>query len=143
MQVARWGNSMAVRIPAVLAAGLGLSEGKEISLRAKSSASASGGFAEGQAPFEAATSRGAHKATVGKWGNSLGVRLPKALAEVLGLAEGSGVSLEKGASDMIEVQREETMAERFAAVRALRRMFPADYKFDRDEANSRQPDAED
>jgi len=139
MQVARWGNSLAVRIPAPLAVELGLREGQEISLRAK--AAAIGGFAEEQAPFEAAGR--ANKATVGKWGNSLGVRLPKALAEELGLGEGSDVSLAKGARDMIEVQRELTMAERFAAVRALRGMIPADFKFDREEANSRTPADED
>jgi len=139
MQVARWGNSLAVRIPAPLAVELGLSEGQEISLCAR--AATVGGFAEEQVPFEAAGR--ANKATVGKWGNSLGVRLPKAVAGELGLSEGSDVSLARGGTHMIEVQREETMAERFAAVRALRRMFPADYKFDRDEANSRQPDTDD
>ena len=140
MQVAQWGNSLAVRIPAALAAELGLSEGAEITLCAK--AAAISGFAEEQAPFEAAGSAG-NRVTVGKWGNSLGVRLPKALAEELGLGEGSDVSLAKGARDMIEVQRELTMAERFAAVRALRGMIPADFKFDREEANSRTPADED
>jgi len=32
-------------------------------------------------------------ATVGKWGNSLAVRLPRAFAEELGLADGSPVEL--------------------------------------------------
>lgn len=140
MQVARWGNSLAVRIPAALATDLGLSEGMEVTLRAKTAAI--GGFAEEQAPFEAAANAG-NRVTVGRWGNSLGVRLPKALALELGFGEGSDVIFERGATDMIEVQKEETMAERFAAVRALRRPFPADYKFDREEANSRQPNADD
>jgi antitoxin MazE len=33
MHVARWGNSLAVRIPAILVAKLGLAEGDEIALR--------------------------------------------------------------------------------------------------------------
>jgi len=149
MQVARWGNSMAVRIPAVLAAGLGLSEGKEISLRAKSSASASGGFAEGQAPFEAATSRGAHKATVGKWGNSLGVRLPKALVEDLGLEEGSDVRMCAGADGMIEVSkspepaRKRSRTEALAAFRQSRGVFAGNAKFSREDLQLRGPDVRD
>ncbi|HCI13332.1 MAG: AbrB family transcriptional regulator [Gallionellales bacterium GWA2_60_142] len=34
MQVAKWGNSLAVRLPAVLVQALGLKEGDEISLHA-------------------------------------------------------------------------------------------------------------
>ena len=40
MQVAKWGNSLAVRLPAELVRALGLREGDEVSLRAEA-----GGFA--------------------------------------------------------------------------------------------------
>ena len=140
MLVARWGNSLAVRIPTGLAAELGLSEGQAILLRRKSGSAS--GFAEEQVRFEA-TGEVTNKATVGKWGNSLGVRLPKALVEDLGLGEGSNVSFEKGATDMIEVKKEMTAAEGLALLGSLRGMIPADHKFDREEANSRKPADED
>jgi antitoxin MazE len=140
MQVARWGNSLAVRIPVPLAAELGLSEGKAISLYIK--AAAAGGFAEEQAPFEA-QGEVANKVTVGKWGNSLGVRLPKALAEELGLVEGSDVSFANGGGGMIEVEKTRDRLELLKALRKFRGMIPADFKFDREEANSREPRDED
>ena len=34
------------------------------------------------------------KATVSKWGNSLAIRIPQALAELLGLTEGTSVDLD-------------------------------------------------
>jgi antitoxin MazE len=139
MQVARWGNSLAVRIPIAMAAELGLTEGTEISLCAKTPAV--GGFAEEQAPFGAA-GRG-NKATVGKWGNSLGVRLPKALAEELGLAEGSDVNFAQGVGGMIAVDKARDRLEALKALRKFRGLFPAGFKFDREEANSREPRDED
>ena len=45
MQVSRWGNSLAVRLPSDLVRELGLKDGDEISLRAET-----GGFAVARAP---------------------------------------------------------------------------------------------
>jgi antitoxin MazE len=75
---------------------------------------------------------------VSKWGNSLAVRLPKALVDQLGLKEGDELSVVAARQGTIEVETREDQRRR-----ALERMaernwtLPADYKFDRDEANER------
>jgi antitoxin MazE len=75
---------------------------------------------------------------VSKWGNSLAVRLPKALVDQLGLKEGDELSVVAARQGTIEVETREDQRRR-----ALQRMaernwtLPADYKFDRDEANER------
>jgi antitoxin MazE len=75
---------------------------------------------------------------VSKWGNSLAVRLPKALVEKLGLKEGYQLNVIAARDGAIEV---ETNQDRRG--RALERMaarnwtFPEGYRFDRDEANER------
>lgn len=149
MQIARWGNSLAVRIPAPLVAELGLSEGKEVSLRPKSGIgrTAVGGFAAEQAPFEPG-GRG-NKATVGKWGNSIGVRLPKALTEELGLGEGSDVMFEAGGDGMIEVSkspepaRKRSREEALAAFRQSRGIFTGSVKYPREDLQLRGSDVHD
>jgi antitoxin MazE len=77
---------------------------------------------------------------IGRWGNSLAVRLPKALVERLNLKEGDeidGAAIEKALAEAdqeaIERRRDEAMKE----IAARRRPLPANYKFDRDEANAR------
>jgi len=75
---------------------------------------------------------------VSKWGNSLAVRLPKALVERLGLKEGDELNVVAAEKGTIEVETKEEQRRR-----ALERMaardwtLPPDYKFDRDEANQR------
>jgi len=75
---------------------------------------------------------------VSKWGNSLAVRLPKALVDRLGLKEGDELTVVAANKETIEV---ETKKERRR--RALERMaarnwtLPEGYRFDRDEANER------
>ena len=75
---------------------------------------------------------------VSRWGNSLAVRLPKALVEQLGLKEGDQLNVVAVRDGAIEV---ETLQARRR--RALQRMaarawtLPEDYRFDRDEANAR------
>ena len=75
---------------------------------------------------------------VSKWGNSLAVRLPKALVDELGLKEGDELNVVAATKDTIKVETREEQRRR-----ALQRMaernwtLPPDYKFDRDEANER------
>jgi antitoxin MazE len=75
---------------------------------------------------------------VSKWGNSLAVRLPKSLVDALGLKEGDELEVVAAKDGVIEVETRE-----YQRRRALERMaarnwtLPADYKFDRDEANER------
>ena len=75
---------------------------------------------------------------VSKWGNSLAVRLPKALVDELGLKEGDELNVVAAKNGAIEVETRE--ARRKAALERLASLnwtLPPDYKFDRDEANER------
>lgn len=75
---------------------------------------------------------------VSKWGNSLAVRLPKALVEELGLKEGDELTLVAAGTGTLEVETKE--ARRMAALKRMAERnwtLPPDYKFDRDEANER------
>ena len=77
---------------------------------------------------------------VSKWGNSLAVRLPKALVEELGLKEGDEVKLAKakgGKIDFAKRDRDEERRQAFLRMRGRGWQAPADYKFDREEANER------
>lgn len=75
---------------------------------------------------------------VSRWGNSLAVRLPKALVKKLGLKPGDELKVVAAEGSTVAV---ETTAQR--RDRALARMkargwqLPADYRFDRDDANAR------
>ena len=68
---------------------------------------------------------------VSKWGNSLAVRLPAELVRELGLKEGDQVS-----QDTLAL-RKTTREEALRRIKAAKWELPADYKFDRDEANAR------
>lgn len=75
---------------------------------------------------------------VSRWGNSLAVRLPVAVVEVLGLKEGDDLEISVAGMRQLEVRRSaDGKAEALARLRALRGRLPADFKFDRLEANER------
>ncbi|WP_027545249.1 AbrB/MazE/SpoVT family DNA-binding domain-containing protein [Bradyrhizobium sp. WSM2254] len=76
---------------------------------------------------------------VSKWGNSLAVRLPKVLVEELGLKEGDELDVVAARKGTIEVETKEERRRRAIANMRARNWppLPADYKFDRDEANER------
>ena len=74
---------------------------------------------------------------IAKWGNSLAVRLPKALVERLRLKAGDAIEIVAADSGRIAIARD---GRREAAVERMRRRalsLPDDYRFDRDEANAR------
>jgi antitoxin MazE len=75
---------------------------------------------------------------VSKWGNSLAVRLPKALVEQLGLKEGDELDVVAATDRTLEVETKEARRQRaLDNIRARQWTLPPDYKFDRDEANER------
>ena len=75
---------------------------------------------------------------VSKWGNSLAVRLPKALVEKLGLKEGDEINVVAAKDGVIEVEtREDQRRRAIERLASLNWTLPPDYKFDRDEANER------
>ena len=77
---------------------------------------------------------------VSKWGNSLAIRLSSDIIQHLGIKEGDDVDVIDGLREgTIEIKRKRTkeeMRERLAEIRK-KVTLPEDYKFDREEANSR------
>nr|WP_295373407.1 AbrB/MazE/SpoVT family DNA-binding domain-containing protein [uncultured Sphingosinicella sp.] len=74
---------------------------------------------------------------VAKWGNSLAVRIPKDVAEALGLKEGDEVELAPGEPGVIGLSRRLSRPELIQRIRDMARPLPEGYKFDREEANAR------
>lgn len=75
---------------------------------------------------------------VSRWGNSLAVRLPKALVEKLGLKEGDDVNVVAAEDRTIESETREDQRRRALDQMAARNWtLPPDYGFDRDETNER------
>lgn len=75
------------------------------------------------------------KMHIGKWGNSLAVRLPREIVDKFGLKEGDAIEAE-----VLERALHQARMSRDDALRRiveLQRPLPADYKFDREEANAR------
>ena len=75
---------------------------------------------------------------VSKWGNSLAIRLPAAVVEVLGLKEGDQVEVEVASTRTLAMNRFDAGdRQALARLRKFRGSLPADFKFDRMEANER------
>ena len=74
---------------------------------------------------------------VAKWGNSLAVRLPSAVVDALKLKEGDDIEIHVVGAREFAVARKPGRAELLKRLRAFRGRLPADFKFDRDEANAR------
>ena len=73
------------------------------------------------------------KMQIGKWGNSLAVRLPRELVERFHLKEGDAIDSE--IFDRAIENDRRTRERDLQRIRELRRPLPEGYKFDRDEAN--------
>lgn len=77
-----------------------------------------------------------------KWGNDLAVQIPEELVRALDLKAGGEIDVrvtrrrgvEAGRSEVASTMTREQALER---IRALAMPLPADWKFDRDEANRR------
>lgn len=74
---------------------------------------------------------------VAKWGNSLAIRIPAAVAEALELKEGDEVDVRVAGSRAFDIGHDRKWEEAMARIRAARWELPPDWKFDRDEANAR------
>ncbi len=74
---------------------------------------------------------------VAKWGNSLAVRLPAALVEALELKEGDEIEIQVADARAFSVARKPGRDDLLKRLHAFRGRLPADFKFDRDEANAR------
>lgn len=74
---------------------------------------------------------------VAKWGNSLAVRLPAAVVEALTLKEGDEIEIQVADARTFEVKRKPGASELLERLRKFRGRLPADFHFDRLEANER------
>jgi antitoxin MazE len=74
---------------------------------------------------------------VSRWGNSLAVRLPAMVVEVLGLKEGDDIEIVVAGARSFEVVRAAGPRDILARLRKYRGRLPADFKFDRLDANER------
>ena len=74
---------------------------------------------------------------VGKWGNSLAVRLPASVVEKLGLAEGDEIEIEIAGPRHFRIGRDLRRAEALERLKALGWTLPPGFRFSRDEANER------
>jgi antitoxin MazE len=74
---------------------------------------------------------------VGKWGNSLAVRLPAAVVEALDLKEGDEIEIEIVGERTFQVSRDRSRQRALERLRALQKPLPAGFRFSRDDANER------
>jgi antitoxin MazE len=74
---------------------------------------------------------------VAKWGNSLAIRLPAALVEALQLKAGDDIEIHVADRREFAISRKPGRDELLKRLRAFRGRLPADFKFDRVEANAR------
>ncbi|HUB44767.1 MAG TPA: AbrB/MazE/SpoVT family DNA-binding domain-containing protein [Acetobacteraceae bacterium] len=74
---------------------------------------------------------------VAKWGNSLAIRLPAAVVEALALKPGDDVEVYVADRTSFGIARKPTRDDLLQRLRSFRGRLPADFRFDRDEANAR------
>ncbi|HEY4075468.1 MAG TPA: AbrB/MazE/SpoVT family DNA-binding domain-containing protein [Rhizomicrobium sp.] len=74
---------------------------------------------------------------VRKWGNSLAIRLPSSVVEALHLKDGDDVEVHVVGERDFDIARNQDRARALALIRGFAKNLPADWKFDRDEANAR------
>lgn len=72
---------------------------------------------------------------VSKWGNSLAVRLPASVVEALHLREGDDIDIHVVGARAFEIKKSPGARDLLARLRKYRGKLPADFKFDRIEAN--------
>lgn len=71
---------------------------------------------------------------VSKWGNSLAVRLPVAVVQALGLGEGDDIEIYAASDRALRVSKKPGRQDFLDRLRRYRGRLPADFKFDREEA---------
>jgi antitoxin MazE len=74
---------------------------------------------------------------VSKWGNSLAIRLPASVVEALELKEGDEVQIHVSGTREMQVDKDAARRRIVDRLDTYRGRLPADFKFDRLEANAR------
>ena len=72
---------------------------------------------------------------VAKWGNSLAIRLPATVVEALALKEGDDIEVHIAGERLFELEKKPSTQALLAKLHQYRGRLPADWKFDRMEAN--------
>jgi antitoxin MazE len=72
-----------------------------------------------------------------RWGNSLAIRLPRAVVEALDLKEGDDVEISIAGARAFEIARAPERRELIQRLRKYRGRLPPGFRFDRLEANER------
>lgn len=75
---------------------------------------------------------------VAKWGNSLAVRLPASVVEALDLKPGDNIDIHVRGARSFAIEKAPGARDLLARLRKYRGRLPADFKFDRLDANERQ-----
>jgi len=74
---------------------------------------------------------------VSKWGNSLAIRLPASVVEALKIHEGDDIEVVIADERAFKVRKKPGKDDILKRLRQFRGKLPADFKFDRDDANAR------
>ena len=74
---------------------------------------------------------------VRKWRDAMAIRLPAAVVTALDLKEGDEIEVHVVGAKTLEVARKPDVQALLARLRRLRGKLPADFRFDRLEANER------
>ncbi len=74
---------------------------------------------------------------VSKWGNSLAIRLPATVVEALALRDGDNIEIRIADPRVFEVTKKPGNRELLERLRKFRGKLPADFRFDRENANER------
>jgi antitoxin MazE len=74
---------------------------------------------------------------VSKWGNSLAVRLPASVVEMLELKDGDQIEVRIAGAREFEIERDRSRNRAIERLRRLRRPLPAGFSFSRADANER------
>jgi antitoxin MazE len=74
---------------------------------------------------------------VAKWGNSLAVRIPADVVEALQLKAGDEIEIRVAGAREFAVARKPSREDLLIRLREFRGRLPADFVFDREEANER------
>lgn len=74
---------------------------------------------------------------VAKWGNCLAIRLPKDVVASLSLKPGDQLEIVDATRERLALVKDERRKQALERLASMRIALPADYKFDREEANER------
>jgi antitoxin MazE len=74
---------------------------------------------------------------IAKWANTLAIRLPVAVVEVLRLKEGDGIEIYVAGEREFAATRKPSREDFLNRLRAYRGRPPGDFRFDREQANAR------